>query len=68
MGTFAISHVSLELLKKIYGVNLEEHTIAWRRLQSRVTKNRKRTYLVWMIMVHSMNMQAKERETKEIRP
>ena len=43
MGTVAISHVSLELLKKIYGVNLEEHTIAWRRLQSRVTKNWKRT-------------------------
>ena len=68
MGTFTISHVSLELLKKIYGVNLEEHTIAWRRLQSRVTKNRKRTNLVWIIMVHSMNMQAKEIKTKEIRP
>ena len=67
MGTFTISHVSLEWSEKIYGVNLAEHTIAWRRLQSGVTKNRKRTNLVWIILVHSMNMQAKERETQEMR-
>ena len=30
MGTFTISQVSLEWLKNVYGVNLEEHTSASR--------------------------------------
>ena len=66
MGTFTISHVSLEWLKKILCGKKTSNCL---KKSTTVTKRiEKKAIGVWIIMAHSTKMQAKELETKEIRP